>query len=57
MSFTIVSIAIGFFAFFFIALLVLFFAGDAQARLTDRMEDHDWAARQTKTNPPGGDSV
>jgi hypothetical protein len=57
MSYTLVSIVVAFFAFCFIAVILLLSAGDAQARLSNRVGDRDWAAGQTKTNQPRGGSA
>jgi hypothetical protein len=57
MSYTLVIMVVTFFAFCFIAVILLLSAADAQARLSDRMGDRDWAARHTKKHPPRGGSV
>lgn len=57
MSYTLVSIVVAFFAFCFIAVILLLCAGDAQVRLSNRMGDRDWAARQPKKNQPRGGSA
>ena len=50
------SIAAVLSAFCFIVVLLLFVAGEAQARRLDRLVDRDWAARQRRTNQPRGGS-
>ena len=57
MSYTLVSLVVAFFAFCFIAVILLLSAGDAQVRLSNRMGDRDWAARQTEKNQPRGGSA
>ena len=57
MSYTLVSLVVVFFAFCFIAVILLLSAADAQARHSNRMGDRDWAARQTKKNQPRGGSA
>jgi hypothetical protein len=57
MSYTLVIMVVTFFAFCFIAVILLLSAADAQARLSNRMGDRDWAARHTKKHPPRGGSV
>jgi hypothetical protein len=44
------------FAFCFIVALLLISAVDSKTRLSDRLKDRDWAARQVAKNPPRGGS-
>lgn len=52
MSYTLVIMVVTFFAFCFIAVILLLSAADAQLRLSNRVGDRDWAARNTKKNNP-----
>jgi hypothetical protein len=45
------------FAFCFVAALLLISAGGSKARISERLKDRDWAARQTKKNQTRGDSA
>jgi hypothetical protein len=54
---TIANTTLALFTFCFIVALLLISAGDSKARISDRLKDRDWAARQTKKNQPRGGSA
>ena len=54
---TTANIAVVLSALCFIAALLLITADNAQARLSGRLRDRDWAARQTKKSQPRGGSA
>jgi hypothetical protein len=51
------SIVLALVAFCLIAVLLLFFVGESQARISDRLVDRDWAARQNRTDRSRGGSA